>query len=334
MTSTGTPTYMPSPTAATSTTPPASDLHISSTRRVSAPKDRQCRFCGQWFTASSLGRHYDQWVKPVNPKPPDGIHDVTLIAQMRGTITRRTRNRDKKGVGTALGLREEGGEKNAEGGSGGTTSSDGLEAGQKKTGGDGVEKLEGVTRVQKKVEELMGIRFNHIPWYISGVMKDLPPQHTPPASGLAQDSSSAQTGSSPGEASKQDGLVVALEERQKKVAEDLENGRAAELALTDILGSVQEARYVKLKTGDSIRDKSDILDFNLVYVFLVNPSLTSIYLRITFQAYAFSYFPPLQLFTAPRRSLPQVVGPFSHPAKANSLPSMPPFKNGLLRFQH
>jgi hypothetical protein len=37
-------------------------------QQLSAPKDRQCIFCSQWFTSSSLGRHYDQFVKPNNPK--------------------------------------------------------------------------------------------------------------------------------------------------------------------------------------------------------------------------------------------------------------------------
>ncbi|KAG9577909.1 hypothetical protein KCV04_g23778, partial [Aureobasidium melanogenum] len=54
-----------------------------------APKDRNCPFCNQAFTSSSLGRHLDLYIKPKNPKPADGIHDVEKIKVMRGGITRR-----------------------------------------------------------------------------------------------------------------------------------------------------------------------------------------------------------------------------------------------------
>lgn len=54
-----------------------------------APKDKNCQFCGQAFTSSSLGRHLDLYIKEKNPKPADGIHDVDIIRQLRGNITRR-----------------------------------------------------------------------------------------------------------------------------------------------------------------------------------------------------------------------------------------------------
>jgi cell division protein FtsB len=61
----------------------------STTPKVSAPKDKNCPFCGQAFTSSSLGRHLDLYIRDKNPKPPDGVHDVDSIKKMRGTITRR-----------------------------------------------------------------------------------------------------------------------------------------------------------------------------------------------------------------------------------------------------
>ncbi|KAF4547648.1 Hypothetical protein D9617_38g090880 [Elsinoe fawcettii] len=65
-----------------------------------APKDKECPFCHQAFTSSSLGRHLDLYIKPKNPKPPDGVHNVTRIREMRGKITRRQpRNSLKKGEG-------------------------------------------------------------------------------------------------------------------------------------------------------------------------------------------------------------------------------------------
>ncbi|KAJ2989622.1 hypothetical protein NUW58_g3381 [Xylaria curta] len=75
----GAPTTAPSATAAES---PAA-------QKTSAAKDRQCPYCGQAFTSSSLGRHLDLYIKEKNPKPPDGIHDVDAIRKMRESITRR-----------------------------------------------------------------------------------------------------------------------------------------------------------------------------------------------------------------------------------------------------
>ncbi|KAK4220015.1 hypothetical protein QBC37DRAFT_409065, partial [Rhypophila decipiens] len=63
--------------------PPA---YRSSTK---APKDRKCQYCNQDFTSSSLGRHLDQFIKPKNPKAPDGVHDVEQIRRAREGITRR-----------------------------------------------------------------------------------------------------------------------------------------------------------------------------------------------------------------------------------------------------
>ncbi|KKA30040.1 hypothetical protein TD95_001504 [Thielaviopsis punctulata] len=54
-----------------------------------APKDKNCQFCGQAFTSSSLGRHLDLYIREKNPKPSDGIHDVDAIREIRGNITRR-----------------------------------------------------------------------------------------------------------------------------------------------------------------------------------------------------------------------------------------------------
>ncbi|KAH8666277.1 hypothetical protein BX600DRAFT_511224 [Xylariales sp. PMI_506] len=67
--------------AASTESPSASKAH--------APKDRNCPYCGQAFTSSSLGRHLDLYIKDKNPKPPDGVHDVDEIRKLRAGITRR-----------------------------------------------------------------------------------------------------------------------------------------------------------------------------------------------------------------------------------------------------
>lgn len=58
-----------------------------------AAKDKECPYCRQAFTSSSLGRHLDLYIKPRNPKKPDGIHDVEEIRRTRGGVTRRQPDR-------------------------------------------------------------------------------------------------------------------------------------------------------------------------------------------------------------------------------------------------
>lgn len=55
--------------------------------KAPAAKDKECQYCHQHFTSSSLGRHLDQFI---SKKKPDGIHDVEEIRRLRGGITRRT----------------------------------------------------------------------------------------------------------------------------------------------------------------------------------------------------------------------------------------------------
>ncbi|KAK5094250.1 hypothetical protein LTS08_008669 [Lithohypha guttulata] len=59
----------------------------------SSSKDKDCPYCHQKFTSSSLGRHLDQFL---SKKKPDGIHNVDEIKKLRAGITRRTA-RGKKG---------------------------------------------------------------------------------------------------------------------------------------------------------------------------------------------------------------------------------------------
>jgi hypothetical protein len=61
--------------------------------RPNTSKDRECQFCHQKFTSSSLGRHLDQFI---HKKKPDGIHIVDEIRRLRGGITRRTARQSGK----------------------------------------------------------------------------------------------------------------------------------------------------------------------------------------------------------------------------------------------
>lgn len=64
-------------------------INGSSSKLNTAAKDKACPFCHQQFTSSSLGRHLDLYIKDKHPKPPDGIHIVDEIRKLRGGITRR-----------------------------------------------------------------------------------------------------------------------------------------------------------------------------------------------------------------------------------------------------
>jgi hypothetical protein len=65
----------------------ASHDSAGATGKPHASKDKQCQYCHQYFTSSSLGRHLDQFI---SRKKPDGVHDVEEIRRLRGGITRRT----------------------------------------------------------------------------------------------------------------------------------------------------------------------------------------------------------------------------------------------------
>lgn len=61
-----------------------------------AVKDKECPFCHQHFTSSSLGRHLDLYIRDKHPKPPDELHDAEEIRKLRGHITRRQARRGNR----------------------------------------------------------------------------------------------------------------------------------------------------------------------------------------------------------------------------------------------
>lgn len=61
--------------------------------KTPAAKDKECPYCHQRFTSSSLGRHLDQYLFK---KRPDGIHNVEEIRRQRGGVTRRTPRQAKR----------------------------------------------------------------------------------------------------------------------------------------------------------------------------------------------------------------------------------------------
>ncbi|KAK8210849.1 hypothetical protein IWZ01DRAFT_435392, partial [Phyllosticta capitalensis] len=174
--------------------PDDTDSNSAANLATKAPKDKSCPFCHQAFTSSSLGRHLDLYIKPKNPKAPDGIHNVDEIRRIRGGITRRhARSAQAKQEGSLT-----------PGSSPSVMQSPALKP-----------PPPGKPRVS----------FNQPNWHSTGVINNLPPRA----------SLSGEAGKARHEQQKR-----GFENRQM-LNEELDHGKAAELALREVLGSVREA---------------------------------------------------------------------------------------------
>ncbi|KAK0964454.1 hypothetical protein LTR91_012093 [Friedmanniomyces endolithicus] len=200
-------------------------------------KDRRCPFCGLPFTSSSLGRHLDLYIKPRNPKPPDGVHHVDEIKKLRGSITRRQPKTSlKPGANVNIsGWRQESEESTAQTRSGSQTAS---KADMKITDGSPV-----TSPVHLKESENMHTSFNVANWQATGVINDLPPR-APTRNNGATPTGQAQRL----DAMRRDAAGARIQrpeydsEHISKLEEDAEVGRAAELALREVLGSLEAAK--------------------------------------------------------------------------------------------
>ncbi|KAK5724488.1 hypothetical protein LTR15_004533 [Elasticomyces elasticus] len=200
-------------------------------------KDRSCPFCGQPFTSSSLGRHLDLYIKPRNPKPPDGVHNVEEIKKLRGSITRRQPKTSlKPGANINLSGWRQGSEESTAHTRSGSRAASKLEA--RITDGSQVTSPVGLKDVDN-----MHTSFNVPTWQATGVINNLPPRgpsrsNAPTPSGQAQRI----------EAMRRDATGARIErpdhesETMLKLQEDAEVGRAAELALREVLGSLEAAK--------------------------------------------------------------------------------------------
>ncbi len=187
---------------------PGSTADSGTPAKTPAAKDRRCDFCGQFFTSSSLGRHLDLYVKEKNPKPPDGVHNVDEIRQMRGNITRRqARNSSAK--------RE--------------TSTPTVSKPSPMTN----QRSPSIGRGQVDGPHPEGVRtrFNAANWQATRVINDLPPtpRQGPTHMDPRRDNSRR--------ASVKNDFV-----RRQTMMEDADAGRAAELALRELLGNLRAAR--------------------------------------------------------------------------------------------
>ena len=199
---------------------------------LKASKDKSCPFCGQAFTSSSLGRHLDLYIKPKNPKPPDGVHDVDEIRKLRGGITRRQPRTSSKAEPSK---KEEPQKKD---GTGAGSSTPRRNEDSKVTIGSLVTDSRDVN------DGKLHTWINAANWQATGVINDLPAR-TPsrnPESPAARQAPRAYE-------ARQDTNVSRIQRPEyvgtddiHKLQESAEVGRAAEMALREVLGSLEAAK--------------------------------------------------------------------------------------------
>jgi hypothetical protein len=232
---------------ATAASSPSSDANNNLEQEQDAAsksaKDRACPFCGQAFTSSSLGRHLDLYIKPKNPKPADGVHNVDEIRKLRGGITRRQPRNSMKGGSS----RRDGSVETPDG-----TSRPNRLLKEASNAGRTNESTPAVSPVLAREGSGHGVFVNVPSWQSTGVINNIPPRAPPrpnvdaSATGQAQrvqemrrDTASGQPMQRPGDA--------------QKAQEQAEIGRAAEMALREVLGSLQAARR-KVEPGPIYED--------------------------------------------------------------------------------
>ncbi|POR35191.1 Uncharacterized protein TPAR_04592 [Tolypocladium paradoxum] len=185
--------------------------------KASAPKDKNCPYCGQAFTSSSLGRHLDLYIKEKNPKPPDGIHDVDAIRKVRGGITRRhPRGSVGRKDSTPAGTPRPSAKREAS-------------AAESETCKPSATPKDGQYAVDSTLS-----KFPFAPrWEATGVINDIPAEAAP--------DTAARRPAVQRTAAKQ-AVHKAQHDVKQKLADAMDTARAAELALRELLGSWRAAK--------------------------------------------------------------------------------------------
>jgi len=200
-----------------------------------APKDKACPFCHQQFTSSSLGRHLDLYIKEKNPKPADGIHNVDDIRKMRGGITRRqprnsaSRREDSTPVGTP----------GAQDRRSPRTDSErlGNRSPSLARNDAGASEQMGFGRVKP------GFHLNRGTWESTGVMNNIPPLMASDArSWDGEDRDGGRRLEPRSRSVSKQMLAKTTFEQKQKMIDALDNARAAELALRELIGSIRAAK--------------------------------------------------------------------------------------------
>lgn len=203
--------------------------------KTGALKDKACPFCHQQFTSSSLGRHLDLYIKEKNPKPADGIHDVDKIRKLRGGITRRqprnstSRREDSTPAGTpgAAERRSPRPESERQGNRSPSLRRD-------DTGSSDV----------MNFKARPGYYINKPSWESTGVINNIPPlRNGDSRSWDGEDRDVGRRIEGRNRPVSKQMLAKTTFEQKQKMIDALDNARAAELALRELMGSFRAAKY-------------------------------------------------------------------------------------------
>ena len=190
---------------------PGSNADSGTPGKLPASKDRACPYCRTTFTSSSLGRHLDLYIKDKNPKPPDGIHDVEQIRNMRGSVTRRqARMSSSKREGST------------------PLSSKPTPQHERRSTSVGSRYMNGESSYTKSVT----CRLNAPNWQVTGVINDIPSTPGESRQGYVQGRDVPSRVSTKIDIS-----------QNHKAMEERDRCRAVELALREVLDSVNAAKY-------------------------------------------------------------------------------------------
>ena len=202
--------------------------------KTGAPKDKACPFCHQQFTSSSLGRHLDLYIKEKNPKSADGVHDVIEIRKIRGGITRRqprnssSRREDSTPAATP-GAQERRSPRAESEGQGNRSPS--------------------LRRDDHGVVDTVNFRgkptsfINKGTWESTGVMNNIPvPRSSDSRSWDGEDRDVARRAEPRSRSVSKQMLAKTTFEQKQKMIDALDNAKAAELALRELLGSIRAAK--------------------------------------------------------------------------------------------
>lgn len=214
--------------------------------KVPAPKDRNCPYCHQAFTSSSLGRHLDLYIKPRNPKPPDGIHDVEEIRRIRGNITRRQAR--MSGIKKRQSLPPPNPSHLSAHNSSQSIAVDTTvprTAGcAKSVLGEQGTLIQSPSSADAGTPRTYGILLNRLNWLATGVINDLPPREDPLQRVKSKPQAQARSGSEEVVTPWRSESREAEREMQTRLLDQLDRGKAADLALREVLSSVTEAKCV------------------------------------------------------------------------------------------
>ncbi|KAI1004642.1 hypothetical protein K3495_g3571 [Podosphaera aphanis] len=220
--------------------PGSLDMSINESSKPSlTPKDKACPFCQQQFTSSSLGRHLDLYIKEKNPKPADGIHDIDEIRRLRGGITRRqprnsTSKREHSIISTGTSGIIDGRSPRTDG-----EREKNRSPGSRREEGSGGYPLPNQHDNKNKANEFI----NRASWESTGVINNIPTPWS--GNGRTWDGEEKDHGRRHEARSRSVNrkiLAKANYEQKQKLAEAVDNAKAAALALRELVGSLRAAK--------------------------------------------------------------------------------------------